>query len=287
MTCQSLRSVVLIGLTSVSLLSQARAQSSPSPGKNSWVLVWSDQFNGPNGPGVDTSKWTAETGGNGWGNKELEYYTSRAQNSYVQSGNLVIKAVREKYTGPDGVTREFTSARLKTQGKFAQAYGRFEARIKIPGGQGMWPAFWMLGDDIDKVAWPACGEIDIMENIGKEPDTIYGSIHGPGFIGSAGLGSPYKLPNAQQFADDFHLFAVEWEPDVIRFYVDDHLYSTRSRAELKPGWKWPFDHPFFLLLNLAVGGDWPGDPDATSTFPRSMLVDFVRVYRLADTKAEN
>jgi beta-glucanase (GH16 family) len=272
----------------VGLLSQARAQASASSTeKDSWILVWSDEFDGPDGSGVDRSRWIAETGGNGWGNKELEYYTARPQNAYVRGGNLIIKAVRERYTGPDGVTREFTSARLKTQGKFAPAYGRFEARIKIPRGQGMWPAFWMLGDDIDKIGWPACGEIDIMENIGKEPDTVYGSIHGPGFIGSSGLGSPYKLPDGKQFADDFHLFAVEWEPDVIRFYVDDHLYSTRTRAELKHGWKWPFDHPFFLLLNLAVGGDWPGNPDPTSTFPQSMVVDFVRVYKHADAKAKN
>jgi beta-glucanase (GH16 family) len=288
MTRHSLQFGILLGFTAVSLISQAAAQAGASPAeKNSWMLVWSDEFDGQNGSGVDPSKWIAETGGNGWGNKELEYYTARTQNAHVQGGNLAIKAVREKYAGPDGVMRDFTSARLKTQGKFAQAYGRFEARIKIPGGQGMWPAFWMLGDDIDKAAWPACGEIDIMENIGKEPDTVYGSIHGPGFIGSTGLGSPYKLPNGKQFADDFHLFAVEWEPDVIRFFVDDHLYSARTRAELKPGWEWPFDHPFFLLLNLAVGGDWPGDPNATSIFPQSMLVDFVRVYKRADAIAKN
>jgi beta-glucanase (GH16 family) len=255
---------------------------SAAPVKKAWVLVWSDEFNGANGSGVDASKWVSETGGSGWGNQELEYYTSRTQNASQQDGNLAIKAVREKYTGADGVTREFTSARLKTQERFSQTYGRFEARIKIPGGQGMWPAFWMLGDDIDKNPWPACGEIDIMENIGKEPGTVHGSIHGPGYIGDTGLEAPYKLPEGQRFADDFHVFAVEWEPDAIRLYVDDHLYSSRTRADMKPGWKWAFDHPFFLLLNVAVGGDWPGNPDATSVFPQTMLVDYVRVYRRAD-----
>jgi len=277
--------IILTGFAFECLTSHAGAQEAASPEKHSWTLVWSDEFNSPNGSVVDASKWVAETGGNGWGNKELEYYTARQQNAYQQNGNLVIKAVRGKYTGPDGVTREFTSARLKTQGKFSQTYGRFEARIKIPRGQGMWPAFWMLGDDIDKVGWPACGEIDIMENIGKEPKTIYGSIHGPGYIGNVGLGAPYQLPDGKPFADDFHVFAVEWEPDTIRLYVDDNLYSTRRRSDLKPGWKWPFDHPFFLLLNLAVGGDWPGDPDASTKFPQSMLVDYVRVYRRAEEPA--
>jgi beta-glucanase (GH16 family) len=260
--------------------------NSAAPEKKAWVLAWSDEFNGANGSGVDASKWVSEIGGNGWGNQELEFYTSRPQNASQRDGNLAIKAVREKYTGADGVTREFTSARLKTQGRFSQTYGRFEARIKIPGGQGMWPAFWMLGDDIDKNPWPACGEIDIMENIGKEPGTVHGSIHGPGYIGDTGLEAPYKLPEGQHFADDFHVFAVEWEPDAIRLYVDEHLYAARTRADMKPGWKWAFDHPFFLLLNVAVGGDWPGNPDATSVFPQTMLVDYVRVYRRADVPAK-
>jgi beta-glucanase (GH16 family) len=151
--------------------------------------------------------------------------------------------------------------------------------MKIPYGQGMWPAFWMLGDDIERVGWPACGEIDIMENIGKEPSTVHGSIHGPGYIGKTGIEAPYRLPGQQRFADDFHLFAVEWEPNTIRLYVDKDLCAARTRADLKPGWRWVFDHPFFLLLNVAVGGDWPGNPDASTVFPQTMLVDYVRVYR--------
>ena len=284
---QWLRPLSSVALACACVASYADAQtSSTAIEKHPWVLTWGDEFDGPNGSGIDASKWIAEIGGNGWGNKELEYYTSRTQNASLQDGNLVIKAVQEKYAGPDGVTRDYTSARLKTQGKFSQEYGRFEARIKIPRGQGMWPAFWMLGDDFDKVGWPACGEIDIMENIGKEPATIYGSIHGPGYIGDVGLGAPYKVANGRQFSDDFHVYAVEWEPDTIRLYVDDYLYSTRTRAELKPGWKWPFDHPFFILLNLAIGGDWPGNPDATTVFPQTMLVDYLRVYRRSDAPAK-
>ena len=245
----------------------ARPHRLRQPPPPSWKLVWSDEFNGPNGSAVDSSKWVTETGGGGWGNNELEYYTSRLENASQQNGNLVIKVLQEKYTGADGVTRNYTSARLKTQGKFSQTYGRFEARIKIPRGQGIWPAFWMLGNDIDKPGWPACGEIDIMENIGKEPALVHGTIHGPGYSGANGIGSPYALPGDQRFADDFHIFAVEWEPNVIRFYVDDHLYATRTPADLPKGTKWVYDHPFFLLLNVAVGGGWPGNPDAIHRFP--------------------
>jgi beta-glucanase (GH16 family) len=244
----------------------------------SWKLVWSDEFNAPNGSPVDASKWTSETGGGGWGNDELESYTGRLKNASQQDGNLVITVLQEKYTGADGVARNYTSARLKTQGKFSQTYGRFEARIKIPRGQGIWPAFWMLGNDIDKPGWPACGEIDIMENIGKEPAIVHGTIHGPGYSGSEGPTSAYSLAGDSRFADDFHLFGVEWEPNVIRFYVDDHLYSTRTPADLPKVAKWVYDHPFFLLLNVAVGGGWPGSPDGTTVFPQTMLVDYVRVY---------
>jgi beta-glucanase (GH16 family) len=146
----------------------------------------------------------------------------------------------------------------------------------------MWPAFWMLGDDIEKVGWPACGEIDIMENIGKEPAIIHGSIHGPEYVGGAGIEAPYTLPGKQRFADDFHVFAVEWDPDSVSFFVDKDLYVRRTRADLQPGWKWVFDKPFFLILNLAVGGDWPGNPDSTTVFPQTMLVDYVRVYRRSE-----
>ena len=255
------------------------AAQTTQPSPPGWTLTWSDEFNAPNGSPVDSTKWFYESGGNGWGNQELEYYTTRPQNALQNDGNLVITATREKYTGADGVTRDYTSARLKTKGKFSQKYGRFEARIQIPRGQGIWPAFWMLGDDIDKIAWPKCGEIDIMENIGKEPALVHGTIHGPGYSGDKGIGSPFALPTNAPFADDFHIYAVEWEPKAIRFYVDEHLYATRTPAELPKGAKWVYNHPFYILLNVAVGGGWPGNPDATSQFPQTMLVDYVRVYK--------
>jgi len=245
----------------------------------SWALVWSDEFNGGNGSVPDRTKWVIETGGNGWGNNELEYYTNRLQNVQIQDGNLAITARREGYSDNEGVFRGYTSARLKTQHKFQQAYGRFEARIQIPRGQGIWPAFWMLGDDIEQKGWPADGEIDIMENIGKEPSVVHGTIHGPGYSGGKGISSSFSLPKGQNFADGFHVYAAEWEPDVIRFYVDDNLYATRTPADLPRDAKWVYDHPFFVILNVAVGGDWPGSPDATTKFPQSMLVDYVRVYK--------
>jgi beta-glucanase (GH16 family) len=273
---------VLVAVFVAPAAAQTGASASPA-----WKLVWSDEFNGSNGSAVDASKWVFDSGGGGWGNDELEYYTNRLQNSSQQDGNLVIKVLQEKYTGADGVSRNYTSARLKTLGKFSQTYGRFEARIKIPRGQGIWPAFWMLGDDIEKPGWPACGEIDIMENIGKEPALVHGTIHGPGYSGDKGIGGPYGLPGGQSFADDFHVFAVEWEPNAIRFSVDDHLYTTRTPADLPKGAKWVYDHPFFMLLNLAVGGGWPGSPDSTSVFPQTMLVDYVRVYERAGAPTAN
>lgn len=261
------------------LLARSPAQIPASqPQDKKWTLVWSDEFNSPDGSAVDSTKWVFDVGGEGWGNQELEYYTNRVQNAHIESGNLVIEARAEKYKGADGKTRDFTSARIKTLGKFSRTYGRFEARLKMPYGQGLWPAFWMLGDDVNRVGWPACGEIDIMENIGREPSVNHGSIHGPGYVGGDGIEAHYTLSGKKSLADDFHTYAVEWDPDEVRFYVDDDLYATQSRANLRPGQKWVFDHPFFLLLNVAVGGDWPGSPDGSTVFPQRMLVDYVRVY---------
>jgi beta-glucanase (GH16 family) len=248
----------------------------PSP---KWTLVWSDEFSGPDGSHPDSAKWAYDLGGKGWGNRELETYTNRLENARVEKGNLVITARKEAYTGPDGVTRDYTSARLKTQGLFAQAYGRFEARIKIPEGQGMWPAFWMLGDDITSVGWPKCGEIDIMENVGKQPGEIHGSLHGPSVTNrTSDLTSGFSLPAGQNFAGGFHIYAVEREPKLVRFYVDSNLYATFHSSQWPAAGTWVFDHPFFIILNLAVGGDWPGSPDASTKFPQNMLVDYVRVY---------
>lgn len=255
------------------------ASGPPSPPSSARTLVWSDEFTGPSGALVDATWWVSESGGDGWGNHELEYYTDRGRNASLDGdGHLVIQALRERYEG-GGATHEFTSARLKSQGRFQQAYGRFEARIKIPRGQGIWPAFWMLGADIDAAGWPRCGEIDVMENIGREPSIVHGSMHGPGFSGGDSLSAAYTLAGGAAFADAFHVFTVDWDPGEVRFYVDDDLYETRTPADLKAGQAWVFDHPFFILLNVAVGGDWPGSPDAATVFPQAMVVDYVRVYR--------
>jgi beta-glucanase (GH16 family) len=251
----------------------------PQDEKSQWTLVWSDEFDGPDGSRPDPAKWKFEVGGNGWGNHELEYYTNRPENSFIRGGNLVIQALKENFTGPDQVTREYTSARMTTQGLFEQAYGRFEARIKIPRGQGLWPAFWLLGNDIGRIGWPGCGEIDIMENIGKEPSMVHGSLHGPGYSGDRDYTSEDKFPGGVHFFDDFHVFAIEWEPKAVRFFVDQELYATFTPARLPTGMKWVFDHPFFIILNVAVGGDWPGPPDSTTVFPQTMSVDYVRVYK--------
>jgi len=266
------------------LTNPATLAAQTSAQRSGWTLVWNDEFSGGRGSVPDRSKWVLETGGNGWGNNELEYYTNRVENVQVNDGKLVITARREGYSDSQGVFRGYTSARMKTAGKFSQLYGRFEARIKLPEGQGIWPAFWMLGDNVGKVEWPDCGEIDIMENIGKEPSTVHGTIHGPGYSGDKGLSSAYSLPDGKKFADDFHIFAAEWEPQAIRFYVDDKLYATRTPADLPSGTKWVYDHPFFLILNVAVGGNLPGDPDVHTKFPQTMLVDYVRVYKAKDSK---
>ena len=258
---------------------QPFAAHAAAPDASIWKLVWRDEFNGADNSAIDSTKWTAQVGGHGWGNQELEYYTNRIENAYQSHGSLIIKAIKEQYTGTDNVKRDYTSARLTTKNKFASAYGRFEARIRIPYGQGLWPAFWLLGDNIDSTTWPTCGEIDIMENIGREPGLIHGTIHGPGYSGDKGPSAVYALPNKQRFADDFHVYAVEWEPRVIRFYCDGVLYATRTPADLPEGRTWVYDHPFFIILNVAVGGRWPGNPDTTTVFPQMMLVDYVRVYR--------
>lgn len=250
-----------------------------------WRLVWHDEFEGRSGSAIDAAKWSFDIGGGGWGNDELQSYTSRIDNAELQGGALVIRARKETLAGPDNVTRSYTSARLLTKTKFAQAYGRFEARIKLPFGQGIWPAFWMLGNDFETAGWPSCGEIDIMENIGKEPSIVHGTLHGPGYSGANGLTATYALPKSRKFSDGYHTFAVEWEPDQIRFSVDGHHYKTQTPADLPPGKAWVFNHPFFLILNVAVGGQFPGNPDQTTSFPQSMRVDYVRVYeRSTDSK---
>jgi beta-glucanase (GH16 family) len=243
-------------------------------GRAGWKLVFVDEFEGAAGSLPDAAKWVFETGGGGFGNNELQYYTARPENAALDGqGKLILTARAEPYMGS-----HYTSARLKTAGKFEHTYGRYEARLRIPKGQGIWPAFWLLGADIGKNTWPACGEIDIMENIGKEPTLVHGTLHGPGYSGGNGIGKSAELPAKLAFSDDFHEFAVEWEDKSVRWYVDGALYQTRTPSDLPSGAKWVYDHPFFILLNLAVGGQWPGSPDATTTFPQTLTVDYVRVY---------
>lgn len=243
-----------------------------------WRLVWSDEFDRADGSAPDPAKWVHDLGGGVWGNNELEYYTDSRANSRIEGGKLIIEARKESSTGSDGTKWNYTSARLKTQGKASWTFGRVEARIKLPTGQGIWPAFWMLGTNITKVDWPDCGEIDIMENIGREAFTVHGTIHGPGYSGPGGIGGECTVSNGIALAKGFHLFSIEWEPELIRWFLDDRPYFTVSPAKLPTGKKWAFNHDYFLLLNLAVGGGWPGNPDSTTSFPQRMEVDYVRVY---------
>ena len=240
-----------------------------------YTLVWEDQFDGQAGESPDPANWTYDVGNgdNGWGNAQLEFDTARQENvSLDGSGNLRITAREESYNGFD-----YTSARIKTQGLFSQQYGRFEARIKLPIGQGIWPAFWLLGNGIDTVGWPQCGEIDIMEYRGQEPNVVHGSLHGPGYSGGGAVTGRFTLPGAG-FDQGFHVFAVEWEPESITWLVNDVVYQRRTPDDLPGGTGWVFDHPFFIILNVAVGGNFVGDPDASTVFPQTMLVDWVRVY---------
>ena len=245
-------------------------------------LVWSDEFNGKQ---LDPGKWIAVNNDSGYGNNELEYYTSRPANVKQRKGSLLLTARREKYTGKDGQTRLYTSGRIETRGRFQLKYGRIEARIRMPRGQGIWSAFWMLGSDYARVGWPNCGEIDIMENVGFEPSKVHGSLHGPGYSGGNPLTGVYTLPGGKRFSDGYHVFAAEWSPRAIRFYVDGVLYETQTPKDVPAGHRWAFDHPFYIILNVAVGGFWPGNPDATTRFPQTMRVDYVRVYQLATDPA--
>ncbi len=236
-----------------------------------WTLVWQDEFTGPE---IDRTKWTFDIGGHGWGNNELQAYTDRPENARIENGTLVIEARQEEF-----VRRDYTSARLKTQGLHAWTYGRIEARMKLPYGNGIWPAFWMLGANIAETPWPASGEIDIMEYIGREPSKVYGTVHGPGYSGAGGVGHFTTMPDGV-LNESFHVFAVEWEPEEIRWYVDDTQFFKLTPKSV-PG-RWVYDHPFFIILNLAVGGNWPGPPDETTVFPQFLVVDYVRVYQRPD-----
>ncbi|MDZ4257644.1 MAG: glycoside hydrolase family 16 protein [Gemmatimonadales bacterium] len=240
------------------------------PSDPQWRLVWADEFEGPIDQRPDASNWGFDIGTD-WGNAQLEFDTDRASNASLDGdGHLRIVARREAFQGS-----AYTSARMTTEGKREFREGKFEARIKLPVGQGIWPAFWMLGTDLPTVGWPQSGEIDIMEYRGQEPSIVHGSLHGPGYSGGQALTRRFTLP-AGRFDDDFHLFTITWTANEIRWYVDGELYQTAE-----PGFvsgPWVFNKPFYLILNVAVGGGFVGSPNSSTTFPQTMLVDWVRVY---------
>lgn len=240
-----------------------------------WFLEWNDEFEGTAGTPPDPSRWTYDVGGDGWGNNQLEFDTDRTENvSLDGNGRLVITARKEAYQG-----REYTSGRILTRGLFEQQYGRIEARILLPRGQGVWPAFWMLGANFAEVGWPECGEIDIMEYRGQEPKVVHGSLHGPGYFGGEPITAAFRLKDDKTFDQGFHVFAVEWDPGRIAWLVDGEVFQVVTSADVLARGRWAFGHPFFLLLNVAVGGGFVGPPDGNTVFPASMVVDYVRVYR--------
>lgn len=244
-------------------------------------LVMSDEFDVNGAPDATLWNFDIGTGVDGWGNNELQYYTDRPENVTVQNGFLVITAKEESFE-----TSSYTSARINTRNLFETQYGRFEARIQLPTGKGLWPAFWLLGascdeDDASSVIWPQCGEIDIMEYLGDSPTVAFGSVHGPGYSGGNSISKELELEN-DRFDTGFHVFGIEWSPNAINYYVDDKLYQTITRAdvdeETNGAGQWVFDNPFYIIMNVAVGGNLPGSPNADTIFPQRMLVDYVRVY---------
>ncbi len=261
--------VAMAGLAMAISMPSCEKQAIQTLPERNWELVWSDEFNGAAGTAPDASKWVFDLGGGGWGNNELQVYTNNPNNVKQDGGGqLLITAIS---TGSG-----FTSARIKTKGKFSQAYGRYEARIKTPSGPGIWPAFWMLGDNIDTKPWPQCGEIDIMEQRGNQPNITHGTVHGPGYSGGNSVGKSYALTSGR-FDTDYHVYAVEWGTDYIDFYVDKFLYQRITPASVKG--EWVFNQPFFLLLNIAVGGNFVGFPTTGTPFPQTMYIDYVKVYK--------
>lgn len=237
-------------------------------------LVWSDEFDKDGLP--DPTKWGYDVGGNGWGNKELEYYTKeRKENARVENGNLIIEARKEPYQG-----NAYTSARLLTQNTATWTYGKFEIRAKIPAGRGTWPAIWMLGKNISSAGWPKCGEIDIMEHVGFDPGQVHGTVHTEAYNHNKGTQKGQQTTVSTAMSD-FHIYAVDWTADQIDFLVDGTVYYTVTRAALGSDTaQWPFVQPFFLILNVAVGGGWGGQKGVDETiWPRRMEVDYVRVYQ--------
>ena len=239
----------------------------------SWTLTWSDDFDGASGTAPDPTVWVPDVGGDGWGNNQLEYDSDSLKNAALDGdGHLAITALKETVG-----SNAYTSARLTTRDTFTHGIGRYEADIQLPAGKGLWPAFWLLGTGIDTEGWPICGEVDIMEYKGEDPGTSYATVHGPGYSGAGGISDGYNLTDGS-FADGFHTFAVDIDPDHLAFWVDGDRVQTVRRGDLPAGTEWVFDGDWFLILNLAVGGNYVQAPDNSTPFPATMLVDAVRVY---------
>lgn len=252
-------------------------------------LVWSDEFNQPVGTQPDPSRWGYDLGVGdppGWGNNELETYTNSTSNILIVADPAATDgkalAIRAQNTGG-----AYTSARINTSGKFQFQYGRLEARAKVPAGVGFWPAFWALGSNINTAGWPACGEIDVMEWVGQTPSHIKGSLHATGYSGGQSLNADSVLPGNETYSDGYHVFAVDWYPNEIVFSMDGVVYEDRKENGIPAGSAWPFVQPFFIILNFAIGGDWPGPPDADTVFPQDYRIDYVRVYSLPTTPPAN
>jgi len=251
-------------------------QDNQIPAIPGWDLVWNDEFKSTS---INTTKWTFEVNAQGGGNNELQYYTDRPVNAYIENEALVITALKETFTGVEG-TRDFTSARLVTKNKGDWKYGRLDIRAKLPYGQGLWPAIWMMPAESVYGVWAASGEIDIVELLGQEPNKVYGTLHyGGQWPNNAHSGGFYVLPQSD-FSKDFHLFTLEWDTTEFRWYVDGNHYLTQNNwYTTNFPFPAPFNQKFFLILNVAVGGNWPGSPDLSTPFPQMLTVDYVRVYK--------
>jgi len=258
------------------LFSSCRKDAIQTLPERSWELVWSDEFTGAANTSPDNTKWNFNIGNGvgGWGNGEYQFYTNRTNNVRLDgNGVLEITARQEAFSGSN-----YTSGRITTQGKFAHKYGRFEARIKTPTGPGVWPAFWMMGENITSVSWPQCGEIDVLEQKGQESHITYATIHGPGYAGGNSIGKSYALAKGR-FNLDYYTYAVEWSENQIDFFANDFLFHRITKDQVQAKGEWVFNQPFFLLLNVAVGGNYVGFPTSGTPFPQTMFVDYIRVYK--------